>query len=352
MLLREGVVGKADFSIFWRQNNYTHADARKHLRFRSIKDYVLHGIEQLPEKDLLSPETTLNGILSLFIDPFVCNAYGYLQRHTCPASPWLYDRDLFDDDTLFRDIREVQQLKRQVSSFVLQDGSVPPYPFLRSACRILEDLCQDLQQLQSLQRSTDGGNANERLRELIQEQTEESQESLRTSVQVGRLSRLAYLFLPLQLTTSILGMNLEVFGAGSLAVYTFFSILGLLCTFSFLPIALPEILPLEILSRWRSAQQYSRRVAYLYVLFYFTHGKSLNDSLWGCGISYDIGHFQGRRRRRDVTGPGWKSSQDRLLVRLKEERLSFFPQFWQERVKEIFEIIDKPQWGREKSHQP
>ena len=249
---------------------------------------------------------------------------------------------------LFKEMRRVQQLKRQVSSYVLRDRATPVPHSVRALSHVLDDLCQDLYQLQALADSDFSHSWSIALQDVMETQTQENKKSMRTSAQIGSLSRLAYIFLPLQLTTSILGMNLQIFGSGTSGMPTFVGILILLCALSFLPVVLPNF---KATGRGLSAWQYSRRVGLLYALFSFTHTKLLSDLLWDCGISRDLEYFgEPGVSKRNVGDPHWKNLRQMLFQDLKEERFSLFPTFWENRLGKIFEIIDKPQWGKEKLH--
>ena len=57
---------------------------------------------------------------------------------------------------------------------------------------------------------------------LIAAQLEEARVSTSTAVSVGRLSKLAFVFIPLSFTTSFFGMNVQELGQGTATLQTFF----------------------------------------------------------------------------------------------------------------------------------
>ena len=332
--------------IFGHQNNFTNSLHRVHeggQKIQTIKDSLLYGLEQTSAEAFSSPDSALERIAALLSESVVSQAYGNLQRCLSPLALKPHDAYRFDGDTIFKDIRQVQELKRQISSFAMRGTSIGSAPSLQPAINILENLCQDLYQLQSLDRSKDVMTGNDYLGQLIEDQTKETRQSLSTSEQISRLSRLAFIFLPLQLTTSILGMNLELFGAGTLAVKSFVGILTLLCVISFLPVVLPQLQTVEIIRRGISAWQYSRNVGFIYICFALTHTTSMGDDMWKeSGIPSDIAHFRGAYYRRPIGDVVWTRYREDLAERLRRERWSFFPDFWRGKLSEIYEIIDKP----------
>jgi len=61
---------------------------------------------------------------------------------------------------------------------------------------------------------------------VIQAQADAAKEAKNTSAKLGLLNQLAYVFLPLQLTASIMGMNLRNFDTGNLELWTFLLMWG------------------------------------------------------------------------------------------------------------------------------
>ena len=300
----------------------------------------------------VSSHLAISRVVHAFVDCLVCAAYANYHRERLPAA--LKPRNMYRTgaDGLFREARDVQKLSRQIEIFHSHYPARAESMSGDPACNILRDLSLGLLQLQALDRAHDVSIGNDYLCQLIEDQTEESKESTKTSVQIGRLSRLAYVFLPLQITTALLGMNLEMFGSGNLKIGTFVAIFIGLGLLSFLP-KMPHNRVSWCLRLWR----YSRRVSFIYTCFCATHASESNDLLWGCGISWDLSCFGNPTvRKRNLHSPEeyelWPQTRQELAAKLKTDLLPFFPTFWQAKVNEIFEIIDQPRWGREKLHNP
>lgn len=75
---------------------------------------------------------------------------------------------------------------------------------------------------------------------LISEQLEEAKESKAAAIGVGRLSKLAFIYIPLNFVCALLGINLELFGTRSIPIWVIFVLVALLSTATTLPI-LPSI---------------------------------------------------------------------------------------------------------------
>lgn len=298
----------------------------------------------------VSCAVAVRSIVFACVDRLVCAAYANFQRSL--AAPTTIEIVKLVGKDLFREISQAQKLIRQIQAFNYRYPLRAEPDFGNTACRVLANLMQDLQQLEALGRAQEVSTSNNYLGRMIEDQTTETKESTKTSIQIGRLSRLAYVFLPLQITTSLLGMNLELFGSGSLSMRTFIGILVGLCLLSFLP-----IVPHERVSQCFRLWQYSSKVSVIYTCFCATHASAVNDLLWDSGISWDVKYFSVPGwHKRNTLSPSpdevWLKQRHKLVRRLSSDRLSFFPTFWQEKLKEVFKIIDKPQWGREKLHNP
>lgn len=57
--------------------------------------------------------------------------------------------------------------------------------------------------------------------ELASEQLEEAKESKATAISLGKLSDLAFLYLPINFVCAMLGMNLSIFGQGDVPIWVF-----------------------------------------------------------------------------------------------------------------------------------
>ena len=105
--------------------------------------------------------------------------------------------------------------------------------FLQST---LERLHRSFRDVQTDYRRSDKQYDAGTLNNTMEAQTEEARTSKETSLKIGWLSQIAFFFLPLQLTTSILGMNFKAFGNGNVHTSTFVGLALGIATFALLPV--------------------------------------------------------------------------------------------------------------------
>ncbi|MDI1492664.1 MAG: hypothetical protein OHK93_004446 [Ramalina farinacea] len=199
----------------------------------------------------------------------------------------LKNRDLYraDHNTLFDELGRLLALQREIEIFLLkfdQNGieqSDWPIPIQRQ----LSGLIDDVKNLLSFYRAEDASSASDYLGDLIQAQVDDAKEAKRTSAKLGLLSQLAYIFLPLQVTVSALGMNLKAFGTGNVELQSFFVILMVIATLSFVPMLSPLLskLPGKRISDIRDIKRYSPRLAFLFGWFCLCHGSFTNQQAMG-----------------------------------------------------------------------
>ena len=275
--------------------------------------------------------------------------------------PIIFDEKLLKGTILLQ--RQFRHFRAQFSS------STDPFEALAGTAthinQLLKDIIADHRDLSVLYQVTERRQEHSMLTTLIQFQIDEAQQSNETSVKLKFLSQLTYVFLPLQLTVSALGMNLKNFGTGNVDYRTLFHILFVILVLSLGPVV---FLPVLVATRHRVGQcqqiwPHSRRVAVLFGYFCLFHRHSTNDKLWRSGILRDIAVFNsetiGPRRVERVLSDGPQRTvvdafdhdhyhEDRQTLRFAINSGLFVlsPVYWSRIVDEIYAIIDQPQWGK------
>ena len=185
--------------------------------------------------------------------------------------------------------------------------------------------------------------------DVMYEQKEETMESNRTAVKTGRLATLATVFLPLSVTTSLLGMNLQTFGTGNIPFWTFAVLVILAYSFAALPFFF-EIISFLVNKRILQVIEvsyYSPWAAFIFGTFCLCHGKKTNDHLWDSGLSWDINWFKGGAKRPRKLDENVTIKNRQNLHRIINKRgSSQFPDFWRTRVEQLFLFIDNPGWEK------
>lgn len=182
--------------------------------------------------------------------------------------------------------------------------------------------------------------------DVMAEQLDEARESKMTAISVGRLSKLAFIFIPPTFVCTMLGMNLAVFGQGTIPIAVFFVLLVAVSLFTFLPIAMRSSAWRKRISRkakglavifklaWRSPV-----AAFWYAAFVMCHTGGVNVYLRYSGIwqaldrqSYNFGNPATYRRQL-------------LECRISGER--DVKQFWKDLLRwHVFPLLDELGWER------
>lgn len=168
--------------------------------------------------------------------------------------------------------------------------------------------------------------------ELASEQLAEAKESKATAISLGKLSNLAFLYLPINFVCAMLGMNLGIFGKGTVPVWVFFILVFVFGLLTYLPIYL---FPSNEQRAWyhRLAYHLARRsifAGFWFLAFTMTHDNRQNFEIINSGLAQVcLGSYIHRTK-------GWKDERhdglfDKATLGSKE--------FWKERVKRIYVAI-------------
>lgn len=162
--------------------------------------------------------------------------------------------------------------------------------------------------------------------ELASEQLEETRESKATAISLGKLSNLAFLFIPLNFVCAMLGMNLSIFGQGSVPVWVFLMLLLFFGLLTYIPIYVPRM-NVQRRRAYKVAYHLAWRTipaGFWYFVFYSTHNHQQNFEILNSGLSQTFLGHTGYRSK------GW---QDGGLFK----NASWGSEaFWKEKVKGIF----------------
>lgn len=295
--------------------------------------------------------------------PYIANLVNFCivkyHREIAPQGLKILDLYRADPKMLFSEIRQLLALQRELERFVAMSAKNTPSAESglnsgQQILRLLDQMTEDYKGLLAHYQADDRSTESNYLADLIQAQVDEAKEAKKTSIRTGRLSQLAYIFLPLQLTAAAMGMNLKDFGTGNIELSTFVLVFAIVATLSFSPMFFPLIYLQwkDRLLQIRNVNRYSRRASLLYGCFCLFHRKKTNDQLWGCGMGHDVDFFQEGFRsgvKRDISAEGyqwWAQGRADISSTLRSPPFVFFPRFWQGVLDQLYTIIDTPQWGR------
>jgi len=170
--------------------------------------------------------------------------------------------------------------------------------------------------------------------ELASEQLEEAKESKATAVSLSRLSNLAFLYLPINFVCAMLGMNLAIFGQGTVPVWVFLILVISFGFLTYLPIYLPLI---------------DERRVRLYRLAYYLAWRSVSAGFWFLAFSLTHNHHQNFEVINSglaqvflgYAGPRTKGWMDERPDGLFEKATWGSKAFWKEKVKKIFGAVEE-----------
>jgi hypothetical protein len=203
------------------------------------------------------------------------------------------------------------------------------------------------------------------LNNTMEAQTEEARASKETSLKVGWLSQIAFFFLPLQMTTSILGINLEAFGNGNVQASTFVGLAVGFAIFATLPI-LWKLSEVDIISfRIYRVAKWSPSAALTYGLFWLSErytlwvsqpdSQNLSNWLWHLAFHRDIARRFDHQYISSRMTPEENENHQRFLRNVKNRSFRLTKGFWQRRITKLLSTINDPDWGqpkkRDKGHQ-
>jgi len=259
----------------------------------------------------------------------------------------LYQRDLEKQHAVYSRIVELDIIIQAVSGIIRsmrtsRSSAVPRFTKILEDLRALRrehDLTAKYHQLEHDRID------QEDQQEVISEQLDEAKQSKATAVSVGRLTKLAFVYIPLNFVAAVLGMNLAIFGNGTISLWVFFALAAILVCFSVLPIldsvirtikSSPLILDTgrACLLAWRSPS-----CGFWYWLFCLLHTESANIVVrYDCQLSGSLVDCLERRgKRRCYTSRSYSSI-------INGTSAFGFDQFWVRRVEGILKLVDVPDW--------
>lgn len=162
--------------------------------------------------------------------------------------------------------------------------------------------------------------------ELASEQLEEAKESKATAISLGKLSNLAFLYLPMNFVCALLGMNLSIFGQGEVPVWMFLILVAFFGLLTYLPVYLPQVDERRI-RLYKVAYQLTRRsipAGLWFLAFSWTHSSLQNFEILHSGLAQAALGYTGHRTK------GWRDDDFFERATLGSQA------FWKEKVKEIF----------------
>lgn len=168
--------------------------------------------------------------------------------------------------------------------------------------------------------------------ELASEQLEEARQSKATAISLGKLSNLAFLYLPLNFVCAMLGMNLSIFGQGQVPVWVFIALVVFFSLLTYYPIYLP--IEERRAQRWRLAYHLTWRsvpAGFWFLVFSETHDYYQNSEIMYSGLAQVLLGYTGHRAK------GWVNERDddRLFGRATWGSEAF----WKKKVMKIFDAV-------------
>lgn len=205
--------------------------------------------------------------------------------------------------------------------------------------RNLQGLLADVEMLLSLYDNTmriynwyTHGTNSDYQAELASEQLEEARQSKATAISLGKLSNLAFLYLPLNFVCAMLGMNLSIFGQGQVPVWVFLVLVVFFSLLTYFPIYLP--IEERRVRLWRLAYHLTWRsvpAGLWFLAFSETHNYHQNFEIMNSGVARVLLGYTGYRTK------GWVDGRDDN--RLFGKATWGSEAFWKKKVMKIFDAV-------------
>ena len=170
--------------------------------------------------------------------------------------------------------------------------------------------------------------------ELASEQLAEAKESKATAISIGKLSNLAFLYLPINFVCAMLGMNLSIFGQGEVPVWIFLILVVFFGLLTYLPVYLPRI-DKRSFRICKLAYHLARRsvpAGFWFLAFSLTHSYHQNFEIMNSGLAQVFLGYTGHRTK------GW--TNERLGGFFKTATWGS-EAFWKEKVQKIFLAVEE-----------
>jgi hypothetical protein len=122
---------------------------------------------------------------------------------------------------------------------------------------------------------------------LASEQLGEAKESKATAIRLGKLSNLAFLYLPINFVCAMLGMNLSIFGQGEVPFWVFLILVVLFSLLTYVPVFLRKGNPRTVTTYKIAYHLAQRSVAagFWFLAFSWTHSPSQNFEIQNSGLA-------------------------------------------------------------------
>lgn len=170
--------------------------------------------------------------------------------------------------------------------------------------------------------------------ELASEQLDEAKESKATAISLGKLSNLAFLYLPINFVCAMLGMNLSILGQGEVPVWVFLTLVVFFGLLTYLPIYLPPMDERRV-RLFKLAYHLARRsvpAGFWFLAFSLTHSYKQNFEIMNSGLAQVFLGYTGARTK------GWTDGRHDGLF---ESSTWGEEAFWKGKVKKIFGAVEE-----------
>ncbi|MCJ1257059.1 hypothetical protein MMC24_004884 [Lignoscripta atroalba] len=170
--------------------------------------------------------------------------------------------------------------------------------------------------------------------ELASEQLQEARESKATAISLGKLSNMAFLYLPINFVCAMLGMNLSILGQGNVPMWVFLVLVVFFSLLTYLAVLRPKMDERRVRFYWVAYHLAWRSVpaGFWFLAFSLTHSYDQNFKIMNSGLAQAFLGYTGSRTK------GWTEGRND----------SFFKgatwgsqAFWKEKVRKIFLAVEE-----------
>lgn len=176
---------------------------------------------------------------------------------------------------------------------------------------------------------------------VMKEQLAEAKESKLTATSLGRLSRLAFIYIPPTFVCTLFGMNLADFGQSTIQFKVFIILLVLVSAVTFSPVVYQYVKSKQFWHVTPGLAWCSPAAAFWYAAFNMLHSHYLLD-IWFCGIAQAFDPKCRDRRVYTMYRTTFSKERGSLAGRYGNDA------FWRDKMERyIWSLVEQPDWNKQ-----
>ncbi|KAH7379946.1 hypothetical protein BKA64DRAFT_648240 [Cadophora sp. MPI-SDFR-AT-0126] len=180
--------------------------------------------------------------------------------------------------------------------------------------------------------------------ELSDAQLEEARKSTQTAISVARLTKLAFIFIPLNFVTSFFGMNMTQFGTGGISLWVFFITAPTLICITLIPF-IGKVVSRDVTFAFLKLANISLRVGFWFFAFSLFHTNATNQRLFNSSMLYLLNKGRTKKLVKDAD----ELEENHWAQKFDWRDKNWYRRFWLRKVVLIMTFVhmqvDREEWA-------